>query len=377
MVRTPEELRQFVLTDPLCRQLAELGDLVLVGGGVRDWLLGRPALDWDLIVPGDPAPLLARVKKALGRHAATLDDAFGVYRLALPDGPSIDFTRLQGESLDGDLRRRDLTMNALACRLADGVLLDPTSGLADLRARTIRAVSKQNLEDDPLRLLRVFRFAATLPGTIDPQTLAWVRELAPRIQVSAGERIWAELLKLLPAPDVVASMEDAGLLAHVLPEATTARPFIRTLDPRSQAAVPRALAALVGMVGAGAEAVAARLKWSKKELQWAQRVVAGLATVPADRLERFRLIRAAQDALPGVAALHPGYEPTELLAEYWERVDHPPAKLIDGKELMDALSIAPGPRVARLLTAIEEAQALGFVQDRAGALALAAGIMEP
>jgi tRNA nucleotidyltransferase (CCA-adding enzyme) len=388
VLHSPQALQDFVLTNPLCRRLAALGpDLVLVGGGVRDWLLGRPALDWDLIVPGDPAPLLARVKQELGRHAATLDDAFGVYRLALPDGPSIDFTRMQGADLDADLRRRDLTINALAVRLADGELLDPTGGWADLEARTIRAVSRRNLEDDPLRLLRVFRFAATLPGTVAPQTLAWVRELAPEIRRSAGERIWAELLKLLPAPEVVASMEEHGLLAQVLPEAPPGaanRLGMRALDPRSMAAVPRPLAAMVGLLDrapAAVEAVAARLHWSKKELAWAQRVVAGLPAweaaeaAPDPRLARFRVIRNGQDAVPGIAALALEWDPAELLAEYWHRVDHPPAKLVDGKALMQALGLKPGPHLATMLTAIEEAQALGHVTDRQGALDLARGIM--
>ncbi|MDB5099931.1 MAG: pcnB [Cyanobacteria bacterium RYN_339] len=389
MLRRATDLTEFVLTDPLCRRLAALGEdaglpLVLVGGGVRDWLLGRPALDWDLIVPGDPAPLLARVRKALGRHAATLDDAFGVYRLVLPDGPSIDFTRLQGADLDADLRRRDLTVNALACRLADGVLLDPTGGLADLEARVIRAVSRANLVDDPLRLLRVFRFMATLPGTINPATLGWVRELAPEIQRSAGERIWAELLKLLPAPPVVALMEETGLLGYVLPEAPSGaagRLGLRPLDVRTSAAVSPALAAMVGLLDrspAALDAVAARLHWSKRELAWTQRVVAGLPALSAaaDPLARFRVLRAAQDAVPGIAALATDVDPTALLAAYWDRVDHPPPKLLDGKDLMKELGLAPGPHLARLLTAIEEAQALGTIHDRAGALALAAGIMQ-
>jgi hypothetical protein len=97
---------------------------------------------------------------------------------------------------------------------------------------------------------------------------------------------------------------------------------------------------------------------------------------PDPRLARFRVIRSGQDAVPGIAALALDWDPTELLAEYWDRVDHPPPKLVDGKVLMQELGLEPGPHLATLLTAIEEAQALGQVHDQAGALALARGIMD-
>src|SRR5687768_16522924 len=97
LARTPEALRAFVLADPLCRRLAALAaahdrPIALVGGWVRDWLLGRPAPDWDLVVPGDPRPLVrALADEEGGGPLVPLDETFGIFRTRLRDGLMLDF----------------------------------------------------------------------------------------------------------------------------------------------------------------------------------------------------------------------------------------------------------------------------------------------
>lgn len=414
MLRGPGELEEFIRTDPLCARLRLLSEraesrLVLVGGCVRDWLLGRPALDWDVIFTGDAEDLRAAVKPLLGRGAAPLDEAFGVYRLALPHGPTLDFTRQQGPTLDGDLRRRDLTMNALGIDLASGMLLDPTGGLADLAAGRIRAIARENLADDPVRLLRVYRFAATLPGRVEPTTRRWVAELAPEIARSAAERVWAELGKLLgtsEAARVVGELADVGLLSCVMAEAPAggparvnavsqgfqvlhdlrddgiraARALAETVTGDRSARALLSATALLDHRPALVADVGRRLRWSKRELAYGDRLARGVQALPgalAGPRERFRLIKSTQDGIPALAALAlswPTVDPSDvqaLLEQYWRLADHPLPRLLDGRDLIHGLHLAPGPRIAATLRALEEAQALGEITDREAALAWA------
>jgi tRNA nucleotidyltransferase/poly(A) polymerase len=165
---------------------------------------------------------LEAFQKQLGGHSIVLDPAFGIYRYWV-DGMAFDLAQMQGDICQ-DLKRRDLTINALALGpLSEEMeLLDPTGGLGDLRLGLIRVPCKQNIADDPLRLLRVFRFAATLDFAVAPETLAWCEELAVLIARPAGERIAVELYKLFCAPSAttLVLMHQCGLLTQVFPELT-------------------------------------------------------------------------------------------------------------------------------------------------------------
>lgn len=227
-------LRPAPLFAAVVRHASALGiDVHLVGGYVRDALLGRASLDADLITAGDPAPLGRAIARDLGGHFVVLDADFGVARVVLPDGAVLDLARCQGDTVEEDLSRRDLTINALALPLVrDGViledapLLDPTGGLADLSARTVRAISLENLVADPVRLLRVLRFAATLDFAIAFETLTWVETFKRKLLETAFERSTAELLKILALPDAYRWIErlfGLGVLGVVTPEFTMLR----------------------------------------------------------------------------------------------------------------------------------------------------------
>ncbi|MBO9541671.1 CCA tRNA nucleotidyltransferase [bacterium] len=222
------------LFDTVARHAAALGvDVHLVGGYVRDALLGRPSLDADLITSGDPEPLGRAIAKALAGHFVVLDPDFGVARVVLADGVVLDLARLQGETIEEDLSRRDLSINAIALPLVrgsevlvDAPLLDPTGGLADLEARTVRAVSLENLIADPVRLIRVLRFAATLDFAIAFETLEWVETYKRKLLEAAYERTTAELLKILVLPDAYRWIErlfGLGILGVLTPEFTMLR----------------------------------------------------------------------------------------------------------------------------------------------------------
>ncbi|MGE0199599.1 MAG: HD domain-containing protein [Candidatus Melainabacteria bacterium] len=225
-----------------CRQLAGdlQADLYLVGGTVRDFLLrGRWSADRDVVaLPANGAEtstdsplaqaLARRFADQTGGSLVSLDPGHGIYRVVLPDRERyVDIADAMNGCIEADLRRRDLTVNALGLDLFTGSLLDPTGGLADCQRRTIRMVSRENLLDDPLRLLRVFRIAAAIRAeAIDPGTFQVVQAHKGVVLNSAPERIQLELLKLLDATPCFAALQacaDSGLLEVLLPEMTPMR----------------------------------------------------------------------------------------------------------------------------------------------------------
>ena len=147
---------------------------VLVGGAVRDALLGRPVADLDVAVPAGALALAERVATALGATAVVLDVERGAARVAGP-GLQLDFSDFRAPDLAGDLAARDFTVNALgvplAALLAAGRagIVDPTGGRADLRARRLRPAGPGVLADDPLRVLRAVRLEATLGLRLTPE----------------------------------------------------------------------------------------------------------------------------------------------------------------------------------------------------------------
>lgn len=200
------------------------GHAWLVGGAVRDALLGRPTPDYDLAVEGDVRALARELGRSAGGHAFQLSDAFGAWRVRAHDQDwQVDLTPLMGETLEEDLRRRDLTINAIARELgaADAALLDPCGGVADLQARRLRSVGPESFSADPLRVMRLARMAAELGFSAEQDTLRLAAESAPALGAVAAERVFAELRLLLSSDRAVHGLELArgiGATAAVLPE---------------------------------------------------------------------------------------------------------------------------------------------------------------
>ncbi|HEY3021145.1 MAG TPA: HD domain-containing protein [Solirubrobacteraceae bacterium] len=208
----------------LARRALTGAEAWVVGGAVRDGLLGRHTDDVDLAVRGDPgAAARALAHASRPRPAAfALSDAFGAWRVVGPGHAwQIDLTPLRGGSLEADLRLRDFTINAMAEPLGGGELVDPTGGAADLAARRLRAVADQAFTDDPLRTLRLPRLACELELVAEPGTLALARAAARGLARVAPERVFAELKRIVASPRPRAGLELAGdleLTEHVLPE---------------------------------------------------------------------------------------------------------------------------------------------------------------
>lgn len=221
----------------LAERFADSGhEFALVGGPVRDALLGQPAHDMDVTTSARPDETLAILKEA---GAATWDigKEFGTIG-ATYEGTSIEVTTYRsdqydpssrkpqvefGDTLDGDLTRRDFTVNAMAVRLPSLELVDPCGGLDDLVDGLLRTPIEPHVSfsDDPLRIMRAARFSAQLGFDVDEATMSAMAELADRLEIVSAERIRSELERLMISPHPrrgIELMEYTGVAELVLPE---------------------------------------------------------------------------------------------------------------------------------------------------------------
>jgi poly(A) polymerase len=201
----------------------------IVGGAVRDAILGRAVVDLDLAVAGDEAQAARRLAAGSGGPAFELSAEFGTWRALSGDRSwHVDVTRLRAPSIEADLMRRDFTANAVAVALDDlgGPVIDPSGGIGDISARSLRVVSERSFTDDPLRILRAARLAAELGFEIEPATLTLARAAAELAAEPAGERQLAELRGTLAGPDPLRGLrllDELGATAAVLPEVAALR----------------------------------------------------------------------------------------------------------------------------------------------------------
>jgi poly(A) polymerase len=208
----------------------------IVGGALRDELLGREVTDIDIAVEGDPEAAARELAADVRGPVFRLSEAFGAWRVVDRRGGRVyDFAPLQGATIEDDLRKRDFTVNAMARAVAQapggarraampsdgGELIDPLGGRADVDERVLRVIGPEAYETDPLRPLRMARFAAELGFAPDPETERLTAAAAPRVSDASGERVFAELRRLVLAPGAAAGLALAdrlGLLHAVLPE---------------------------------------------------------------------------------------------------------------------------------------------------------------
>lgn len=199
----------------------------LVGGTVRDTVLERPVTDVDVAVDADPEATARAVGRAIGGPVFPLSEAFGAWR-ALSRGRDFfcDVTRLHGGSIEEDLSRRDFSVNAIAAPVAGGELVDPHGGREDIETGRLRVLGAEAYRADPLRPLRLARFAGELGFSPDAETERLTREAAPGTAEASPERIWAEVRRLVVSEGVLHALglaERLGLTDAVLPELSALR----------------------------------------------------------------------------------------------------------------------------------------------------------
>jgi poly(A) polymerase len=194
----------------------------LVGGAVRDALLGRVTDDVDIAVAGDPRAAARTIARATRGAAFQLSGEFGAWRVVGPEHAwHVDLVTLHEGGIAADLAQRDFTINAMAEPVAGGEIVDPHGGRADLAARRLRMVAPTALAEDPLRTLRAVRQAVELDLEIEAATLAAVDAHAPGLDRVAPERIFGELKRVIGADDMrrgIGLMDAHGITAAVLGE---------------------------------------------------------------------------------------------------------------------------------------------------------------
>ncbi|MBU1586725.1 MAG: CCA tRNA nucleotidyltransferase [Actinobacteria bacterium] len=237
-----EQLAESAPVATLSAAFAAAGhELALVGGPVRDAFLDREVTDLDFTTSADPDAILAIVKPIsdvqwdVGRDFGTIAARISgqtveitTYRADAYDGATRKPIVAFGDSLDGDLVRRDFTVNAMALRLPERVLVDPHGGLQDLLDKRITTPGPPEVSfgDDPLRMMRAARFTSQLGFTVDEQTVRAMHDLAPRLEIVSVERIADELRKLLLTSDPVPGIRllvETGIAQLVLPEVPALR----------------------------------------------------------------------------------------------------------------------------------------------------------
>ena len=325
----------------------------VVGGAVRDELLGRQIVDVD-VATADPE-VAARIYAGMAKGALfPLSERHGAWRVAFRDGRTVDFTPLRG-TLEDDLRTRDFTLNAIARPVSGAGLIDPLGGQADLAARTLRAVGATIFEDDPLRLLRAVRLEEELGcrrSTRGPRRL--VREHAGLV-AAPRRRAHSRGARASHARAAFGRADELGLL----------RPLGGSLRPPREGR-PRRLARLP-----------ARRRLRREALRSPD-----LERAEAIREDAARSMHARKTSLPrAIFRFRKATEPwalsvlaflgaTDLYdAVRAARAADPAQELLRGEDIL-ALGVQPGPEVGRLLDLVAEEQAAGTISTREQALEL-------
>lgn len=330
----------------LARQILADEEAWIVGGAVRDELLGRPVLDVDIACAEPQRAALAHARRS-GGAPFPLSERHGAWRVTCQDGRTLDFTPLRG-SIDADLATRDFGLNAIAVPLAGGEPHDPYGGRDDLEQRAIRAVGDGIFADDPLRLLRAVRLERELGFRLDARTEALLRESAARVGDPAGERILGELVRLDAGG--FRRLCELGLLAPL--GGSLGGPLDAIDDPGFR---------LVVVLGE-------RLEWlpiSNQLRRYARTLLRAEPPRDTSRRAVHRFRRETEPwALDALAFL--GFSRLEEAVEA-ARARDPTAPLVRG----DELGLPPGPQIGRALEAIAEERAAGTLSTKEEALELA------
>jgi tRNA nucleotidyltransferase/poly(A) polymerase len=208
-------------------------DSFIVGGTVRDIVINKTIRDIDIAVHGDALAIGQAFAKGIKASFVLMDKKFGVARIVLLND-YLDICPVRGDSIAADLGERDITINALAIPLsgylrlkpqiaAAGIsseIIDPFNGMDDIEKSIIRMISAENLISDPLRMLRVYRFACTLGFSIDPVTTESIKKLRALISSAASERITEELKYIIGCDNsasILNEMHESGLLTELFP----------------------------------------------------------------------------------------------------------------------------------------------------------------
>lgn len=386
----------------------------LVGGTVRDMLLGvRKPADIDIACRADIMALARGFAVESGGSFVLLDELFGIARV-VKGQEHLDLSRLRGEDIEDDLRERDITINAMALALERGSatarqcggnarggrLIDPLGGRKDLMRGRIRIISEKNLRDDPLRVLRCYRFMTMSGFRIERHTARVLRRLAPLLAAPAKERITEELKYILlsgSAALIMDRMRRDGALRYIMPGASVRGiralkeldrlsadfPFVKQLGyVAEREALPMKLAALAWTGGRPLK----RLLLSTAQVQAAINIpvfARRFLRLYKNKSGRAAIVRAMRDSgdsiyvyLLSACARSGGrgnvvfLKFAESLLEDYVKNIRPKLgkKLITGNDLMSEFGLSPSPLIGKILDRVEILWLMGKIENRREAL---------
>lgn len=420
--------------NPLPVALASLPQpIYLVGGSVRDLLLGRHPQgkqDFDLVTTEDPVIWSQPLARQIRAGFVVLDPERRIVRL-VGQAWTLDIALQMGSSIEADLARRDFACNAMAIelhqlelhqlqldeiqphKLDPSVWIDPFGGHQDIQNQRIRMVDADNLTEDPLRLLRAYRQAAQLGFEIEPVTRAAIRQRGSLLSQVAAERVRSELDGLLQTGSrglayLHQALSDGVLQSWLpIPLCLTAAAGVHSQRLKLEQNFPRCgqtlqtaladqrpafLMVLWAALLSGADSpipdvantdlteILPSLRYSRAEWQaaskWLDELPAFLNLAPdLGSVERYRWFQKLGPLMPGLVLLALGvgmsWETAVPWLTHYENPEDPlahPVPLLDGRILMQALGMTPGPQVGHLLAEVGEAQAAGQIQTQAEAL---------
>lgn len=394
----------------------------LVGGAVRDALLGRNSqrLDLDFVMPSAAVKTARKIANIYKAGFVLLDSDRQIARVVFQNC-TVDFAQQEGKNLETDLQRRDYTINAIAYNPYTQKFIDPLQGCKDIESRLIRMVSQRNLEDDALRVLRGYRQAAQLNFTIDNDTRVAMRNCGCLLKNIAQERIQMEISYLLNnlqgIPWLITAWEDgvlnqafqidinekgikqlvkvaenAKILAEKWPQLQVdLSTEIRGINPLSWLAIAK----VTSLLFPGTENIELNTDWLKELkyargeirainslLQYLPQMRSAAAIAEFSLREQFFCFRNLAAGFPALVLLSLALDtPLEAIAPLVDRYLNPqdqvahPTPLINGQELIQALQLPSGPLVGWLLTQIQIARIENKISTVAEALELAAELI--
>jgi tRNA nucleotidyltransferase (CCA-adding enzyme) len=387
----------------------------VVGGAVRDSLLGRvrAELDLDLVIPERAVEVARQLATKYQAGFVLLDAERQIARVVFP-GLTVDIAQMDGASIDRDLARRDYTLNAIAYDLQTRQPIDPFNGTQDIQQRMMRMISRDNLIDDPLRLLRAYRQGAQLDFRIEAETHQTIRELVPLLTTVAAERVLAELRYLLQTPNSspwLAVMAADELLTGWLEIPVSADveerlakfdragalidrhyPALgRELDRSVRETIAisrRSIGKLTILLSTQLELATAqmlRLTLSSTEIQIVTIIITYLPQLLGAQMsvtEQYFWFKAVDLNFPllVVMAIAAGMELVSLeplidrYLDLQDQVAHP-TPLVNGRDLVEFLEIPPSAKIGKLLTEIQLARITGKIETPAEALQFAKQIL--
>ena len=382
----------------------------VVGGAVRDALLGRvrAELDLDLVIPAGAVAVARQLATAHRAGFVLLDAERQIARVVFP-GLTVDIAQQDGGSITDDLARRDYTINAIAYDLQTKELIDPLNGTQDIQQRMLRMVIKDNLISDPLRLLRAYRQGAQLNFTIESDTRRAIRELVPLLTTVAAERVLMELRYLLQAPSSsqwLAMMVADDLLTgwleipvrdvvDRLAKFERACQLIQQYYPALDRELDRALRDTMAISRKSlgkftlllspdlqlATAQMLRLTFSSAEIQVVSTTITYLPQLLGAEMplrEQYFWFQSVGNnfSLLIILAITAGIELVDLVTlidrylDPHSQVAHP-TPLVSGRDLVEQLEISPSPTIGKLLTEIQIARIMGKISTSADAIEFA------